>query len=253
MKKAKKRYEEDVYYEEWNEEEDEVELMDLVFILVRRWKLIAATTGVMAVLGVVFALVKPSVYTASTKLMVSNGSYTARSLDRNELSLNQQLVTTYTEIAKSREVSETIIRKFGLTIGPDQMSKKIKVSPVGDTEFITLSYTDGEPRMAAMISNELSAAFVMRVRRIMGAQNLRIVEEAETPIHPSGTGKKLIVAIAIVLGGMIGVFIAFALEFFHNTIRKPDEIEKVMGCTVIASIPDFEDLEAREARKNGKK
>lgn len=248
MKRAKRSYEEEMYYEDAGDE-DEIELMDLVFILVRRWKLIGVTTVGMAVLGVVFALVKPEVYTASTKLMVSNGNYSARSMDRNELSLNQQLVTSYAEIAKNREVSNSIIRKFGLAMTPDQMAGKIKVNPVGDTEFIQISYTDGEPRMAAMISNEIARAFVIRVRDVMGTQNLRVVEQAETPMYPSGTGKKLIVAIAIVLGGMIGVFIAFALEFFHNTLRKPEDIEKIIGCTVIGSIPDFEDLEAREAKK----
>ena len=248
MKRVKKNYEEEMYYEDMGDE-DEIELMDLVFILVRRWKLIGITTAGMAVLGIVFALVKPEVYTANTKLMVSNGNYSARSMDRNELSLNQQLVTSYAEIAKNREVSNSIIRKFGLAMTPDQMAKKIKVNPVGDTEFIRISYTDGEPRMAAMISNEIARAFVVRVRDVMGTQNLRVVEQAETPMYPSGTGKKLIVAIAIVLGGMIGVFIAFALEFFQNTLRKPEDIEKIMGCTVIGSIPDFEDLEAREAKK----
>lgn len=248
MKRAKRSYEEEMYYED-AADEGEIDLMDLVFILVRRWKLIGITTAGMAVLGVVFALGKPEVYTASTKLMVSNGNYSARSMDRNELSLNQQLVTSYAEIAKNREVSNSIIRKFGLAMTPDQMAKKIRVNPVGDTEFIRISYADGEPRMAAMISNEIARAFVIRVRDVMGTQNLRIVEQAETPMYPSGTGKKLIVAISIVLGGMIGVSIAFALEFFHNTLRKPEDIEKIIGCTVIGSIPDFEDLEAREEKK----
>ncbi|GLI56902.1 capsular polysaccharide biosynthesis protein CpsC [Propionigenium maris DSM 9537] len=252
MKRSKRMYEEELYYDE-GADEDEIELMDLVFILVRRWKLIGITTAGMAVLGVVFALVKPDVYTASTKLMISSGNYSARSLDKNELSLNQQLVTTYTEIAKNREVSMDIIRKFGLDMTPGAMAKKIKVSPVGDTEFIKIGYTDGEPRMAAMISNEIARAFVVRVREVMGTQNLKVVEQAETPIYPSGTSKKLIVAIAIVLGGMIGVFIAFGLEFFHNTIRKPEDIEGILGVSVIGSIPDFEDLEAREAKKNGKR
>lgn len=252
MKRTKRNYEEEIYYDEAGDE-DEIELMDLVFVLVRKWKLIGITTVGMMVLGVVFALGKPDVYTAKTKLMVSSGNYSARSLDKTELSLNQQLVTTYTEIAKNREVSMGIIRKFGLAMTPDQMAKKIKVSPVGDTEFIVIGYTDGEPHMAAMISNEIARAFVVRVREVMGAQNLKVVEQAETPLYPSGTSKKLIVAIAMVLGAMIGVFIAFALEFFHNTIRKPEDIEGILGVSVIGSIPDFEDLEAREAKKNGKR
>lgn len=253
MEKNKRSYEEEDYHFEEIGDEDEIDLIDLIFVMMRSWKLIVSVTVGIIILGVVFALVKPEVYTASTKLMVSNGNYSARSIDKNELSLNQQLVASYAEIARNRRVSQNIIKKFGLAMTPDEMAEKIRVSPVADTEFITISYTDANPRLAAVISNELARSFVIMVSDVMGLQNLKVIEQAETPLYPSGATKQLVVIIAIVVGGIIGVFIAFALELFHSNLRKPEDIEKVMGCSIIGSIPDFEDLEAREVKKDVEK
>lgn len=235
-------------YIEEQHEDDEIELMDLVFVLVSKWKLIAGSVLIGLIIGIVGAVLKTDVYTASTKLMVANSVYSGRNIDRNELSLNQQLTSTYTEIAKDREIAYNIIKKFGLSGTPESLGSRISVRPVGDTEFISISYTDKEPKMAALISNEVSKEFILRVRRVMGIENLKVVEEATRPMSPSGTSKKLLVIIGLILGGMVGVGLTFLLEFFHNTIRKPEDIEKIMGVQVIGSIPDFEDLEEREAR-----
>lgn len=252
MNKKKEEYKEDVFFQETGDEND-LDFMDLVFTLVRRWKLIVASTVAVTLLGTGLALTKAEVYMARTKLMISNGNYSARNLDSNELFLNQQLVTTYAEIAKNREVSLAIIQKFGLNMTPEAMTKKIGIEPVQSTEFINITYRDQEPRLAAMVSNEIARAFMVRVKDLMGVQNLKIVERAEVPVHPSGIGKKLIVAISMVLGAMIGIFIALALELVYNNIRKPQDIEKIMGCPVIGSIPDFEDLQVREVKKNVEK
>ncbi|HAS80288.1 MAG TPA: hypothetical protein DCR90_05235 [Fusobacteriaceae bacterium] len=73
----------------------------------------------------------------------------------------------------------------------------------------------------------------------MSFENLKIVEKAEVPTKPLPKKRALILAISIVLGGMLGVFIAFMMEFLHSKLRKPEDIEKIMGCSVLANIPDF--------------
>ena len=67
--------------------------------------------------------------------------------------------------------------------------------------------------MAARIANEISKEFIEKIANIMKFENLNIIEMAEAPEYPSGVGKKLIIAISLVLGGFLGVFVVFVLEF----------------------------------------
>src|SRR5699024_6521339 len=44
------------------------------------------------------------------------------------------------------------------------------------------------------------------------------------------------IAIALVLGAMIGVGIAFLLEYFDTTIRTEEDLEEKLGITIIGTV-----------------
>jgi len=237
---VKRRKKEEEFFEEIDGDEDEIELMDLVFILIRRWKLIVMVAIPVIVLGLAFAMTRPSVYSAEATLMVSSGQiYSINNLDNAEISKNQKLVSSYTEIARSKSIMRSVIRKLDLDEEPEEVAKLVKVTPVEDTEFIKISYKDKNSQRAALLTNEVAEEFISKIKKVMSFENLKIVEKAEVPTKPLPKKRALILAISIVLGGMLGVFIAFMMEFLHSKLRKPEDIEKIMGCSVLANIPDF--------------
>src|SRR5699024_1667483 len=65
----------------------------------------------------------------------------------------------------------------------------------------------------------------------------------ETGAAPQPVAPKplLNIAIAIVLGGMVGVGIAFLLEYLDNTIRSDEDIEKQLGLPILGVISHMED------------
>ena len=249
MKKRKREYEEDIYFED-NDDDDEIELMDLVFILIRSWKLIIGTAIPVIVLGVVFAMTRPDIYKSEATLMVSSGHiYSVSNLDSGEISRNQQLVTSYTEIARSKSIMRDVIAKLDLDMSPEQVASLVEVTPVEETEFIKISYTDKNPQRAAMLVNEVSNQFMNKIKQVMHFENLNIVEKARVADKAEPKKRSIIVAVSLVLGMMLGVFIAFMMEFLHSKLRKPEDMEKILGCSVLANIPDF----SEEGENNGKR
>ena len=124
-----KYYEEEKYFDE---HEDEIDLLDLVFMFIRRWKVIVLLMIPVIILGFLFASTRPSVYKADTTLIVSSGMQSV-GLDNNDVALNQKLVVTYSEIAKSRDVLRRVISKYDLQESPEALAKKISVSVIKDT------------------------------------------------------------------------------------------------------------------------
>ena len=234
--KRKKR-EEDLRYE-W--EEDEIELMDLFFILIRSWKLIVMSALPVIVVGTIFAMTRPDIYQAEATLMVSSGQiYSVNNLDNAEISKNQKLVSSYTEIAKSKSIMRSVIRKLDLDMDPETIAKLVKVTTINNTEFIKLSYTDKNAQRAALLTNEVAGEFILKIKKVMSFENLKIIEKASVPDKALPKKRALILAVSMVLGVMVGVFLTFMVEFLHSKLRKPEDIEKIMGCSVLANIPDF--------------
>lgn len=75
--------------------------------------------------------------------------------------------------------------------------------------------------------------------------SLQIVTPAFPQDNPVSPQKLLNMAIALVLGVMVSVGCAFALEFLNNTINKPEDVEQHLGLPILGNIPfarkeDFE-------------
>ncbi|MCJ8342943.1 MAG: Wzz/FepE/Etk N-terminal domain-containing protein [Cetobacterium sp.] len=236
MKKRREEFYEDDFYED----EDELDLVDLLFTLSRRWKLILLTMVPIFIGGIFFAFTRPTIYQSETTLMVSSGrNYSVASIDGSELSTNQRLVTTYTEVAKSKFLMKRILEKYDLDGTVEGLSGSITVSPISDTELIKITYKNEDPEMAAAVTNEIGSEFIKRIREIMNFQNLKIVENAEVSKTPLPKRRGMILMASLMLGTCVGVGLAFMVEFFHSKLRKPKDIENILKCPMLGMVPEF--------------
>lgn len=248
MKKKDDFYENDFY-----EDEEELDLLDLVFTLLRRRKLIILIALPIFIFGVFFAVTRPNVYKAEMTMMVSSGrNFSARSLDGGELSVNQKLATTYAEIAKSNVILKNVIKKYDLEITLEGLENSITINPIRDTELLQLTYKNSDPGLAAAVVNEIGNEFILKVREIMNFQNIKVVEPAEVPREALPKKRALIVAISFLLSIMVGCMTAFIVEFFFCKLRKPKDIERILGTSMLGMVPDF-NLSLVDGGDNGQK
>lgn len=246
------RRKEDFYEDDFYEDEEELDLMDLVFTLLRRWRLMVLIGVPVFALGAFFAFTRPTVYKAEMTMMVSSGrNFAASSLDGGELSVNQKLATTYAEIAKNRSILNNVIKKYDLDTTLKALQNQVTIEPVEDTELLQLTYKNGDPALAAAVVNEIGNEFINKVREVMNFQNIKVVEPAEIPREALPKKRGLILAISLVLSVMMGAMAAFVVEFFFCKLRKPRDIEKILGSSMLGMVPDF-NLSLVKGDKNGK-
>lgn len=67
--------------------------------------------------------------------------------------------------------------------------------------------------------------------------NISIIDPAEVPRRPVSPNKRKNLLIAFVLGLFGGVGLCFLLEFLDNTIKGPEEVEKLTGVSSLGVIP----------------
>ncbi len=75
----------------------------------------------------------------------------------------------------------------------------------------------------------------------VGTNNVSVVERAETPLFPFKPDLVRNAALALFLGLMLGVGLAFLIEHFDDSIRFPDEIERFTGASLMGVIPKTSD------------
>ncbi|MRI34307.1 lipopolysaccharide biosynthesis protein [Endozoicomonas sp. OPT23] len=101
-------------------------------------------------------------------------------------------------------------------------------------------------------NKDLYDAFFKRIQETSATSDLqtanaRVVDQAFTPKAPVKPKKKLIIAIAGLLGLLVSCGIAFLLEMLNNTIRSTRDIEEKLNLPVLGVLPL---LSAKELKKD---
>ncbi len=71
----------------------------------------------------------------------------------------------------------------------------------------------------------------------MEPNNISLIDQARVPLGKFKPNLKLNAALAGVLGLMAGIGVAFLLAFLDNTVRTPEDLEKVVGIPSLGLIP----------------
>ena len=71
----------------------------------------------------------------------------------------------------------------------------------------------------------------------IGTNNISVVDEAKVPRWPYKPNLQLNALLALVLGLLGGVGLAFLFEHLDDTFRRPEELEKLLGLPVLGVIP----------------
>lgn len=73
----------------------------------------------------------------------------------------------------------------------------------------------------------------------LAGTSVLVTSPPRTPTSPVRPRKMLNMAVAGVLGGMLSMFLAFVLNAFDTTVKRPEDIEELLGVPVIGQVPDF--------------
>lgn len=221
-------------------EYQEIELRDLFYILLKRKWLIISLTILLMVISAAYSvyMITPQ-YATSTTLMLGKPANHISGDNENYtyIRVNQLLIGTYAEIAKSRTILDETIKELNLNMTVSQLKSRISVSLLNDTEIIKITTRGSDPQLIEKIANGHAKVFMQSVKEIMQLDNVTIMDKAIAPTYPISPNKKLNVAIAGVLGVMISVFIIFILEAFDNTIKINEDVKKHLDLPVIGMIP----------------
>ncbi len=225
---------------------------DLLGVLWRRLWVIVLVAVLLAGSAVGFDLLQTPTYKASIKILVGQkqeGS-TPGSLG-GEVEGLQQITKTMAEAVETRPVAEAVIRELGLGISPKSFLENLTAEQVAATQFIEVTYESTSPAEAQQTANTVGDVFSEQVSEISPSANAitaTVWERAATPESPVSPNLLRDGILALILGGMLGIGLAFLLEHLDDSWRSPEEVEQVTGVPNFGVIPE---IKAPKTKKGG--
>jgi capsular polysaccharide biosynthesis protein len=228
--------------------EETISLKELLETLRKRIRLIVILTVTAALIsGLVSYFFLTPIYQASTQLLVNQAKNEQAIYNYNEVQTNLQLINTYNVIIKSPAILDIVAEEIGSGVTAAELNEKITVQSEKDSQVVNISVQDPNPQQAALIANKIAEVFKREIVKIMSVDNVSILAKAQVgdnpkPIKPN---PQLNIAIALVVGLMAGVGLAFLLEYLDNTIKTEQDIEKILEMPVLGVVSIFDDEETK--------
>ena len=227
---------------------EELDLKELFNIFWHKKIEILLIVLIFGVIGVIYTMgfVTP-MYSASTTLVLASSGKNENLPDTGittstatEVTVNSKLVSTYSELVKSKNILRQVISNLNMKIEEDTLRKNITVSSVKDTELIQITVKNEKPSYASQIANEIAKVFTEKVKEIYKIENVQIVDEAEVPNEPSNINHKKDVAIFALIGLVVSIGYVLLLNMLDTTVKTPEDIEEGLKLPVLAVIPVYE-------------
>lgn len=225
--------------------EQEIDLIEL-FNNIKKHTLLIIILGLL-VGGIAYGIssfVLTPKYDSNTTMIISNSTNVdsqnmpQANVELSQINANKALISTYSEIVKSRGIADKVISNLNLDMDYEEFSEKVSIESVKDTQIISVMVVDTIPERAQDIANETANIFKDSIGDIMKVDNVQILDGATLPEKPSSPNIMRNTAIGVVLGLILGVMIAIFKELADTTIKSQDDINNYFDLPVIGIIPD---------------
>lgn len=215
-------------------------LLELFQLLRKHLKLVIALPIACALaMGAFSFVMMGNTYTASVSMYVLSQSAQGENnaaIQYNDLSASQMLTNDVSQLIKSERVVQQTAKDLGMSVG-ELESSKIEVTSSTTTRLITIAVTSDSPQSAAAVANGIARITNSVAQEIMAVEAVNLIDEAEVPQAPSGPPRLMYTAVAFLAGIFIAMAIVVVMDMVNTRIRKPEEIEELLGVPVIGRIP----------------
>ena len=242
-------------------EEEEISLGE-IFAIIKQRLLLIISLGIVGLLVsalYTFFLVTP-MYDSTTQLLVNRTSDSANEIQLSDINTNVQMINTYKDIIKGPVILGDVKDNLSSNYTVVELGNMVTIGSNENSQVFSMTVTSADPVEAAEIANEIATTFQANIGEIMKVENVSIISEAVVNPNPISPNVFMNLVLGALVGGMLGLGLAFLQHFMDRTIRDNQFIGQTIGwpdlgvisemdVDEIASITQYQVTETAKSRR----
>lgn len=215
---------------------EEINLLEVLEYFKNKLIWIIASIILVILIGNIYTTItRVPMYRSNTTILLVGSN---EKVNQNDVSLNNNLVTTYSEIIKSRKVLTKVINNLKLEYSVEELSNHITVGTKTDTQIITVTVSDKDPKKSKDIADEVSEVFAKEIKAIYRLDNVAIIDYAVLAEKPYNITYLKDNVIYFAIGLVLSCAVIFTMFYFDTTIKSTESIEEKLGLNVLGVVPE---------------
>ncbi len=214
---------------------EEINLKELFDFFISKFYVVIISFLVVLILGDIYsANFRTPMYHSTTTIVLVSESEQVTSSD---VSLNNSLVATYSNIITSRKVLSQVIFNLNSDLSVTDLQNSIKVSQVTGTQIITIVVSNKDNKMAQKLAEEITKVFIEEIPNFYDLKNVSVLDEASFETAPYNIN---IMKENLIYGGIgiiLGCVVLFMIFYMDTSIKDTEVIEEKLGLSVLGTVP----------------
>lgn len=220
---------------------EEIDLKELLnFVKNKIGLLIVITVGI-SLVGVIYGLfIQKPLYQSYTTVILGGNDSVNSTITQSDITLAKNLVSTYSEIVKSRKVLGKVIDELDLDISYGELYGMVSVTSVNNTEIIKIIVSDENGVNAKNIANVTAQVFTGEVINYYKMNNVNVLDEAIVSENPYNINVPKQLVIYMLLGLFVSAATLFIIFYFDRTIKTVEQVENKIKLPILGSVQVYE-------------
>lgn len=229
-------------------DENTLNIEELLHVLKKRFRLIIISTLAFTLLAGIYATfkMKPT-YEAKVKIFAGKSEEIQSNYSQDELKSYSSLMNTYIQLIKTEDFMNKIIDKANLDMTPSQLMNGLVFITSGDTPILEIKYSSSNPTIAENVINAVTSEFEVGIKEIILNTYTKVIDSVK--VVEKVPAKAKVVLVGLIAGLLLGIGLAFVMDYLDDTLSRKEELEKLLPVPVLGELP-LEDDEISRSKKN---
>lgn len=229
-----------------------IQIVEYFDILKSKWKsIVVITLSFMLLFSVYSIFFIKQQYEANVKVFVGKQQFqnVEQVYSNEEVLLYQRLITTYSEIVKSKKLINNAITESKINLSKDKNAmpevtveaalKNLSVQPIDETQILQINYISNNAQEGYDMLYSITENLIAYSKELYPTVNIKVLEQVSVE-HGNLMSKKLMfTAIGLALGLAIGIGVILLIAYMDNTFKNKKQLEQELGISVLGVIPEF--------------
>ena len=213
-----------------------IEIKELFELFKKKFWIIIVITAIFAVLGYQSASQLTTSYQARVKVYIGDSSNVMTGYMSDHVYYYNDFIASFKEIIMIEDFLNETLEKYDLGLTAGQVSGALSFTEKeGYSPILEINYRSWSQELAGEVLDVLAKEFAQQAQKIMPDVQVQVIDSVKVyPIVPNKTAP---IRNGILIGIVLSVGLILVLDYLDDTIRKKEELEKILSIPVLGELP----------------
>ncbi|MBR4073006.1 MAG: hypothetical protein IKK24_03585 [Clostridia bacterium] len=227
-----------------------ISLLDIANKLLEKWYIIAITVAVFLASTFIYVqFISTPMYSSTAKLFIFN-TENSQQQGSGEITISTYLAKDYAELITDRTVLEEVIKNLDLDYSYASLRNSITVNNPDNTRILEITVETDNANQSKRVADEVCRVAQEKIVDLMGIGRVNIISNGFVPKKPSSPLMLNSLLNALLISLVVSISVIVVIYLTSDKIDSPEDIEKYLGMSVLATIPYSSSTSKKTSRNN---